>query len=325
MPFIRLARSAGLFLLPAIAAAGIQVNDDNDRIVRLDRPAARIISLAPHVTELLFAAGAGERVVAVSAFSDYPQAAQTLPRIGGGTGLDLERIVALQPDLVIAWASGNPSGQLQQLERLGLTVFYSEPRAVDTIATSLERFGRLAGSETIARQAAAAFRREVAVLRNQYQARQPVRVFYQIWQDPLMTVNGEHMISHWLALCGARNVFAALPGLAPAIDVESVLLANPQVIVAGWYPGKPGDWRAFWQRWRQLDAVRLSSLFTVPAALMDRQTPRAVTAARQLCERIDEARQRISQRRDHAATAHPEHPRADSVPGSRRTEGLTGD
>jgi iron complex transport system substrate-binding protein len=273
-----------------ISVSEIRVVDDTDKTIVLDEPAKRIISLAPHVTELLFAAGAGEQVIAVSAYSNYPQQAQSLPVISAGTGLDIERIIAMQPDLVIAWKSGNPAAQVTQLEQLGLQVFYSEPREIDAVAETLQRFGHLSGHVSQADEAASEYREQVTRLRSEYKNKKPVSVFYQVWQKPLMTINGQHMISHWLALCGGKNVFMDLPGLVPVVNTESVLVANPEVIVTGGYAGQDNNWRDLWNRWPKLAAVEQKNMYTVPAETMDRQTPRAVFAARELCEKIDKAR-----------------------------------
>ena len=281
-----------LLVLSAAAEAGgkVEAIDDAGRTVSLRQPAQRIVSLAPHATELLFAAGAVDRVVGVSEFSTHPPSASRLPKIGGGAGLDMEAIAALQPDLVVAWRSGNSPAQVERLERLGMVVFRSEPRHIDAIATSLERLGVLAGTAERAREAAQAFRAGVADLRGSYRDAEPVRVFYQIWQQPLMTVNGEHMISDWLRVCGAVNVFADLPVLASTVSAEAVLQADPDVFVAGRYAGKGELWKQQWLRWPQLRAVAARHLYTVPAETMERQTPRALTAARELCGHIDVVR-----------------------------------
>lgn len=285
-------RLLALLLAARVAAAGspVVVLDDAGREVRLAAPATRVVSLAPHLTELLFAAGAGVRLVGVSEYSSYPAQAARLPGVGGGAGLDLEAIISLRPDLILAWQSGNSPAQLATLERLGLTVFYSEPRNIDDIATSLERLGALAGTADQARAAARAFREQVRQLADEYAGRQPVTVFYQVWERPLMTVNGAHMISAWLRLCGAKNVFAGLPELAPAVALEAVLVADPEVIVAGRYAGKGDAWEQAWRAWPRLRAVADGHLYTVPAEMMERHTPRALTAARELCEHIERAR-----------------------------------
>jgi iron complex transport system substrate-binding protein len=275
---------------PAPATPAVAVRDDAGREVRLEAPARRIVSLAPHVTELLFAAGAGQRVVGVSEHSDYPPRAARLPRVGGGAGLDLEAVLALQPDLVVAWQSGNSPGQLAQLERLGLVLFYSEPREPAAIATSLERLGTLAGTAAAAERAAAAFRDGVAQLGARYAQQEPVSVFYQIWERPLMTINDAHIISAWLRLCGARNVFAGLSQLASAVSREAVLAADPEVILSGRYAGKGRGWEESWRAWPRLRAVAEGHLYSVPAEMMERQSPRALIAARELCGYIERAR-----------------------------------
>jgi iron complex transport system substrate-binding protein len=281
-----------MLLAVSSAALGSPVTavDDAGRQVRLEAPAQRIVSLAPHVTELLFAAGAGDHVVGVSEHSDYPPRAARLPRVGGGAGLDLEAIVGLRPDLVVAWQSGNAPGQLTRLERLGLALFYSEPEELDAIASSLERLGTLAGTREAAHRAAEEFREGVARLAALYAGRERVSVFYQIWERPLMTVSGHHMISAWLRLCGARNVFADASELAPAVSVEAVLAADPQVIIAGHYASRGEEWRQLWQAWPQLSAVAHGHLYSVPAEMMERQVPRALIAAQALCACIDRAR-----------------------------------
>ena len=287
-----MAVSIGMWLAGVVTAnaAPVAVLDDAGRAVILTEPAARIVALSPHVTELLFAAGAGEQVVGVSGFSDYPPSAALLPKIGDGSGLDLEAILALQPDLIVAWQSGVSRHRLDQLERLGLPVFYSEPRVPADVASSLERLGLLAGSDSRARQVAERFRRDVDELQQRYSSRTPVRVFYQVWQRPLMTINGDHLISAWLRLCGAQNIFSSLPALVPSVDIEAVIAADPMAIVAGDYPGKDKNWTELWQGWPEIQAVIAGHLFTVPADLLERQTPRALRAVRQLCERIDRIR-----------------------------------
>lgn len=286
-------------LLPAVlvlvalrcGAAAIDVADDTGRSIAVDTPVRRIVSLSPHITELLFAAGAGAYVIGVSEFSDYPPAASGLPRVSSGAGIDIERVLMLRPDLVIAWDSGNAAPQVARLEQLGLRVFRSEPRAIDDIATSLQRFGALAGTSAVADAAAGRFRAEVDALRAAYAGREPrLDVFYQIGRQPLMTVNGDHIISRWLALCGARTLFSDVPVLVPVVDVEAVVAANPSAIIADWYMGRTDAWKSDWRRFAFLDAVRRERFLVVPDETLDRQTPRAVRAARALCEAIDALR-----------------------------------
>lgn len=294
----RAARARRLLLCAVAAAwalaarAQIVVRDDTGAEVRLTQPARRIISLAPNVTEMLFAAGAGDRIVGTVEYSDYPPAAARIARIGTYTSVDLEAIVALEPDLVIGWKSGNPSVDRQALMRQGVAWFWSEPRRLEDIARDLERFGRLAGTSQAADSAAAAYRARLADLRQRYARRAPVRVFYQIWTDPPITVGGAQIISSVIGLCGGINVFGDLAALAPQVSVEAVLAADPEVIVAsGMEPARP-RWLDDWRRWPGLTAAARDNLFFIPPDLIQRHTPRLLEGAAQLCGDLDQARRR---------------------------------
>ena len=274
------------------ATAAIRVTDVSGMSVALARPAERIVSLAPNITELLFAAGAGARVVGTVEFSNFPHAARQITRIGDSAQLDLERIVALRPDLIIAWQSGSAQRQLVQLLHLGIPVFLSDAHRLPDIAREMERFGRLAGSENVARQAAQAFLEREAELRRRYAARSPVTVFYQIWDKPLMTVNGDHLISDVIRLCGGRNVFADLRSLVAEISTEAVLAANPEAIGGmTTEAGQQGN-LAGWKSWPRLTAVARGNLFAIHADLISRDGPRILDAAEQMCAQLDAARSR---------------------------------
>ena len=224
-------RLPSLLLRRAHAQAAITVTDDTGATVTLAAPAQRVISLAPHVTELLYAAGGGAKMVGAVSYSDYPPEAKQLPRVGDNKALDLERIVALKPDLIVVWRHGNAQRQLDRLRELHVPLFFSEPHHLDDVAVSLTKLGQLLGTSPTADAAAAAYRPDIARLRTQYANRPPVSVFYQVWDQPLMTLNGEHMVSDVIALCGGRNVFAKLEPLVPTVSTEAVLAANPEAIV----------------------------------------------------------------------------------------------
>ncbi|MCC4115660.1 cobalamin-binding protein [Aromatoleum toluclasticum] len=281
---------AAASLAATSALAEIAIRDDTGRDVKLARPAARIVSLAPHVTELLFAAGAGERVVGAVAYSDYPEAARSLPRVGGYANVDMEAVAALKPDLVIAWKSGNRDAHLDKLAALGIPVFMNEPRNLDDVARSLETIGRLAGTEAAGRAAADAFRARKGALAARFGQRPRVRMFYQIWDKPLMTINDEHLISDVIRLCGGENVFGRLTQLAPTIGVESVLAADPEVIVASGMGEARPEWLDNWKRWPKLVATVRDNLYFVPPELIQRHTPRILDGATTLCEQLDKAR-----------------------------------
>lgn len=279
---------AAAFLLCASARAEVAATDDAGRRIALPSPAARIVSLAPHATELLFAAGAGSRIVGVSDYSDFPAEARQLPSVGGSLQLDLERIVALRPDLIVAWKSGNSPKQVARLRALGLAVFESEPRQFEDVASSLERLGRLAGSGQGQRQAER-FRQQLAALRKHYAGRTPVTVFYQVWPSPLMTLNDQHIVSEAIRLCGGRNVFGPLAVLAPTVSREAVVRADPQVIFIS---DERSDAFDRWRSFPAMQAVRSGHLFRIDGGVMNRAGPRLAEATRGLCERIDQARHR---------------------------------
>ena len=275
-----------------VAAAEVVVRDDEGATVRLARPAQRIVTLAPHLVETLYAAGAGEQLVGTVEFSTYPEAAKKKARVGGYSQLDLEAIVALKPDLVIAWASGNAPAVVERLRALGLTVYVSQPNRIDDVAAEIERFAVLAGTSAVGNKAAASFRSRLATLQKRYGARPPVRTFYQIWQQPLMTVGGGQIISSVIRLCGGDNVFGALDALAPTVTVEAVIAANPEAIVASGMGEARPEWLDDWRRWTAMTAVARGNLFFVPPDLIQRHTPRLLDGAERLCQHLETARSR---------------------------------
>ncbi len=280
-------------LLAGQVSAEIVVQDSLGNTIHLPQPAKRIISLAPHNTENLFAAGAGTTLVGATKYSDYPAAAQKVPRVGGYTGLDLETIIALKPDLILAWDSGNRKADIERLRSLGFMVYLSEPRQLEDIATEIETLGTLAGTTQTARQFANRFRDRLQQLRQRYRGLKPVRIFYEVWHRPLITINGKQLISKALTLCGGRNVFAELSTLAPTVDIEAVLAANPDAIITSAKSAQQNrEWRKNWRRWPQLSAVAHDNLYLVSADLLQRQGPRILQGIEQLCEAIAQARQK---------------------------------
>ena len=280
------------FALAQFAQAGVSVRDDYGNPVTLARPAARIVSLAPHLTELLYAAGAGDRLVGAVEHSDYPPQARALPRVGSDAGIDLEAVMALQPDLVVAWPNAGSARQIDRIAALGIPVYRSEPRELDDVARTLEALGELAGSGARARSAARAFRARVAGLESAHSRRPAVRVFYQVWDRPLVTVNGAHLISKVIRLCGGLNVFDGLPTLAPAIAREAVLRADPEAIVASGADARRPEWLDEWRRFPQLAAAARGNLYAIAPDLLQRHTPRILDGAERLCAIFEEVRAR---------------------------------
>lgn len=290
-----------VFLLACLAAvpvrADITVTDDAGRTLRLRAPAQRIVSLAPHATELLFAAGAGDHVVGVSAFSDYPEAARALPQISGGVRMDIERVIALKPDLAIGWLGGNALSDLDKIQSFGIPVFIAEPRKLDALPNTLVNIGRLAGTQATAARAANAYKAKLEQLRAQYRDRRPVRVFVEIATQPLITLNYKHLVNDVLALCGGRNIFAAANLIAPDISVESVVLEEPDAILFSDELGTVKAMRLWWSEHADLAAVRAGRVYSFPAELALRQTPRALDGARQVCVTLDAVRASLDQER----------------------------
>jgi iron complex transport system substrate-binding protein len=282
-----------LLLAGAIAfgAAAAEWRDDRGVAVTVSSQPSRIVALSPNLAEIVFAGGAGDRLAAVVRFSDYPQAAKRLEQVGDASRLDVERIFAMQPDLVLGWKSGNPAQDLRRLESLRLPVFVTEPRRLEDIARLVRTIGAIAGTPREAAAAADSFDHELQALRERYGARPPVRVFYEIWHRPLLTVNAQHIISDVIRLCGGQNVFADAPVLTPAVSLEAVLAARPELVLGGSSAAGPEDLPAEW-RAAPVSGLRNVPVRYVPADLIQRQTPRIAEGARIVCEHIDEARRR---------------------------------
>ncbi len=275
---------------PGAVAAPIQVEDARGRLVELARPAQRIVTLAPHFVENLIAIGALDQIVGTVDVVDPPPEAADLPSIGGHDSLSAEAILSRQPDLVLGWLSGNSAALLEQLDALGLPLFLEEPRALDDISAGLRRLGRLSGHAEAADRLASGFEQRRARLAANFAGRRPVKVFYQIWHEPLQTLNGEHVVSDLIRLCGGRNVFAEALPLAPQVGVEAVLAAAPEVIIASGQSVDAPPTLAQWRRWTRLPAVRGGHLYAIRPDWMLRYTPRMLDAAEQLCGLLERAR-----------------------------------
>ena len=278
-----------LLALTPVAQGELRVVDDTGAEIALARPAQRIVSLAPHATELLFAAGAGARVVGAVRGSNHPREAQALPVIGDVHAIDVERIVALKPDLVVTWPYTTPA-QVAKLAARGIAVFTTDPRTIDGIAVDVERLGALAGTAPAAAIAAKEFRDAMARATAGAAGREQVRVFYQIWGDPTYTVGGGHLISQAIAACGGANVFASLALPAPQVSVEAVIAARPEAIIAGADGAVRPAWLDAWSRWSAMPAVRDGQVHVVDADRLHRPGPRFAEGVAELCAAIDRAR-----------------------------------
>jgi len=273
------------------ANSEVEVRDDEGTLITLKTPAQRIVSLAPSLTELIYAAGAFEKLVGVAEYSDFPPAAKELPIVGRFDILDIERIVQLNPDLVVAWQSGNPRTSVNRLRKLGLPVYIAEPKSLASIPFHIERLALLAGTKLRAEESINGFRQKLKALHNQFSHQSPVTTFYQVWDVPLITAGGNELIDDIIRLCGGRNVFANIKRVTPKVSREAVLERNPEVIIASGMDIERPEWLDDWLRWPSINAVANNNLFFVPPELVQRHTPRALQGAAQICSQLDQARQ----------------------------------
>jgi iron complex transport system substrate-binding protein len=278
-------------------SAAISVRDDAGNTIVLQRPAQRVVTLAPHATELVFAAGGGDRIVGTVGYSDFPPAARGIPRVGDHRQIDIERIIALKPDLLIVWLHGNSERQLEHIRKLGIPFYYSEPHKLEDIPRSVLRIGQMLGTESHAQKSADEQRRQIKKLSERYRNLPSVRVFYQVWDRPLYTLNGEHILSDVIRICGGENIFAKLKATAPTVSAESVLAENPEVIIAGDRRDKTKAGLEIWEPYSTMLAVQRGNLFAIDADLLNRAGPRLIAGAAVVCEKLDEARNRRSERK----------------------------
>lgn len=270
--------------------AEIQVKDYLQRELVLSKPARRIVALSPHIVENLFAVGAGDYIVGAVDYSDYPKEAKSVPRVGVISAFSVEAIVALEPDVVFVWHSGRGARVLEKLQELGVPTYASDPRTLSDIPRSIRDYGKIIGRSRAAEAQAVAFEKRLAVLQDRYQNQTPVMTFYQIWDDPIQTLNGDHIVSDVISLCGGVNVFHDEPALAPRLGRESVIVANPEVIVSSGVNDKPPAWLHNWQRWPHLNAVVGNNLYNIPPDLIQRHTLRMLDGATLMCEYLQSAR-----------------------------------
>lgn len=288
-PTIKLLASLTLLAMAASAHAVISVRDDDGNIVTLQKPAQRIIAMAPHVTELLYAAGGGDKIVGAVTYSDYPEAAKKLPRVGDNRQVDMERVIAMKPDLIVIWMHGASERQIETLRQLNIPMFHSEPTKLDGIADNVLRLGQLMGTEAVAQPVAAEIRQKFAALAKQYGNRPPVRMFYQVWDKPLYTLNGTSIVSDAMRLCGGVNIFADLKVTAPVVSNEAVLQADPEAIFGTSEKNYGGV--GLWKPYTTMRAVRNDNLFTLDGELLNRAGPRMVAGTTAMCEKLELARQ----------------------------------
>ena len=274
----------------SLSNAEISVNDYLNRKVSLPSPARRVIALAPHIVENLYSAGAGELLVGAVDYCNYPPDAEKIPRVGSISSFSLEAIIEKQPDLIITFHSGRGENALNRLEKLGFTVYASNPKQLNDIAKSIRDFGVLTGRKTQAETSAKNFERQLEQLERQYASRAKVSTLYQVWNDPIQTLNDKHIISDVIRLCGGINAFGDAAAIAPKISIESVIARDPQVIIASGMGEEKPEWLDEWRRWDSLRAVKNNDLYFIPPDIIQRHTARILEGAKIMCEQLERSR-----------------------------------
>lgn len=251
-------------------------------------PVQRVISLSPHTTELAYAAGLGKQLIAASDYSDYPEAAKSLERVANYRGIKLERIVALKPDLILAWKGGNPPREMEKLAQLGFTIYYSNPLELEDIPQSIEALGQYSANPQQAKQVADEFRQTLNTLKTEYKNQRPVRYFYQLSNTPIITVADKSWPSQVFTLCGGLNIFADSPAAYPQVSEEQVVVRQPEVIFGTPHAGTETN---VWQKWQgKLPAIDNQHVFALQADWLNRPTPRTIKAVEQVCDRLNQVR-----------------------------------
>ncbi|GIU13882.1 cobalamin-binding protein [Shewanella sp. MBTL60-007] len=257
-------------------------------IFAVETPAKRIVALSPHSVEMLYAIGAGESIVATTDHADFPEAALAIPRIGGYYGIQIERVLELEPDLVVVWGSGNKAEDIERIKELGFRVFDSNPQTLEAVADELESLGELTGHQVQAAKVAADYREKLKQLRIDNAAKSEVSVFYQLWSTPLMTVAKNSWIQQIIAVCHGDNVFVDAASDYPQVSLETVVLKQPEVILQSQDEGNIVG--VNWSKWAEIPAVKNGHIYQLNADLLHRAAPRALLGVEELCEALDKSR-----------------------------------
>ena len=288
--------SAFLLWTVSYSVIAASVIDDEQNTIELSKPAQRVITLAPSLTEMIYSFGAEDKLVATVQFSNFPEAAKNKPQIGNYERFIMERLLSYKPDLVIAWSSANNRQQLNQLEKLNIPVYRSEPRELTDISRTIKNLGILTGFEQEANQVARSFNQRLQRLQEDNEDKTEMNAFYQVWHQPVYTINGQHVISKVMKLCKLRNVFSDAMIIAPKVTVESVIKHNPDVIIASGMASAQPEWLDKWRQWPTIKAVKHDNLYFIHPDLIQRQSTRILDAAEIMCKQANEARLNLKKR-----------------------------
>jgi len=271
-----------LFVCFALGSANLLANTNKQQL--------RIVALAPHIVENLYTIGAGEQIVGTVEYADFPESANKIPRLGGHQGIQIEKLLALKPDLVLAWKTGSKADDLALIERMGVKVLYGEANEVDKVPQELLRLGKLTGREDVAKHAATEFQQKLDAIKAKQQGKASVAVFYQLWPEPMMTVSKNTWINQLIEICHGSNVFANSRTDYPLISIENVIVAKPEVIILPEEKSKNKQPVIDWQKWPEVPAVNYNQFIQVNADLLHRFTTRMLDGLDNMCDKIDQSR-----------------------------------
>lgn len=269
---------------------GVMVVDFTGRTIKLDRPAQRIVALAPHIVENIFSAGAGDQLIGVVEWSNYPEQAKSISIVGGYEKTNHEKILELNPDLIIAWESGNSRSSVERLAELGFNIYIDQPDSLQDVAKSIRDIGVLTGHSGTADKVVENYLSELAMVTKRYSGVEKVPTFYQVWNKPLQSINGKHIISDAIEICGGKNIYADEFAVAPVINIESVLERDPLAIIASGMSDARPEWLDEWKQWPSLRAVQNNNLFFVNPDHLQRHTVRLLLGLKETCRQLDLAR-----------------------------------
>jgi iron complex transport system substrate-binding protein len=272
------------------AVAELAITDDVGSEVILVKPAQRVITLAPHLTELVFAIDQGDKLVGVMSFSNYPEAAKKIPRIGSHNTISYESIAKIQPDLILAWGSGNGSEVINKLKSLGFSVYVSEPNKLEGVAATIRKLGILLDAKDKGENEANKFINRLSQLKENYSNRQKISVFYQMSDNPIMTLSGRHLISDVIELCGGFNIFSKAIPIALKVSLESLVRSDPQVVIAGTKKENEEKWLSEWANRISMKAVKNKQVYFIDPDLLIRHGPRIIEGTEKICNYLERSR-----------------------------------
>lgn len=280
-----------LILVPkSVFGAEVNIFDDLGNQIFLKNPANRIIVLGPSLVETFFSIGAGSKIIGVDEGSDYPNAAIKIKKVASYNSINFEEIVSLSPDLIVVWSSGFSFSKLKKIRDLGIPVYLSQPKKLDDIEKLILSIGYLTDNVERAIDVASNFANKLRFFKKKYKNKKNISVFYQVWDDPLQTLNGDHIISDVISLCGGKNIFHSIHEIAPKVTIESVILNDPNVILIGSKDKRKSVWFDNWSNWPIINAVRNEQVFIISPDLVVRESPRIIHGIEKVCDILEEAR-----------------------------------